>query len=160
MESFLPIVAGIGGTLIMTVLTTVSAFVMKKPFNVIRLLAFMSAFKPVNELRYVSFWRYLIAVLVHYAIGVAFGFVYHWLLNDQILMMRMSDAFLFGCALGVVAVITWRMFFAIHPSPPKLNLNLYLMVIFVGHVVLALTMFAVYNQFNETPLAASDVPLC
>ena len=52
-----------------------------------------------------------------------------------------ANALLFGGMAGLLGIIGWRVVFAIHPQPPKINLYEYLTVIWMGHIVFSTTQF-------------------
>jgi hypothetical protein len=86
-----------------------------------------------------------IGLVVHYLVGVAFATCYWLLLRYQLVSDGLSDALIFGSVIGVLAISVWRVYFSIHAKPPKVPLLLFLFLIFVGHIVLALVLKALYS---------------
>jgi len=161
MTIYLPLLAGILGTAAMTIFTAVSFRLLKKPFHVVRILANMMRFEPTTVTDKPPLVTYAMANLLHYGIGVGFAFGYHRLVAEGILGPNILYALLFGAFVGALGIIGWRIFFAVHPSPPAVSFKHYLPVIWLGHLLLAVVMFYMYRSFEEKPPAVSGtIPLC
>lgn len=138
--NFVIIMAGIIATLSMTLFVELTALVSRKPFHVIRILANMLRFdKDFNRKQ--KRMIFIVATILHYGIGVGFAYCYDLSLESDLLTASWKDALLFGAGAGTVGIIVWRIFFAIHPNPPKINLVQYLAVIWLGHLVFACGLF-------------------
>ncbi len=137
---YMIIMAGIIGTLAMTLFVELIARLSGKPFRVIRVLAEMLRFgRDLNRSQRRTL--FVGATILHYAIGVSFAFCYRLAIDHDILGPTWKDALLFGAAAGLVGIAGWRLFFAIHPKPPEINLFQFLTVIWLGHLVFACGMF-------------------
>lgn len=159
MKTFLPLLAGVFGTACMTIFTAVAFRVLKKNFNVVVILGNMLVWQKYTVLEPTRpFWRYLLAFLVHYGIGIFFAYLYAWILIEGIINLSLTSSILFGLAIGFIAIIGWRTFFALHPGPPMVILKYYLLVIGIGHIVLAITTALTYQFF--APSIAENIPLC
>ncbi|HEY0741851.1 MAG TPA: hypothetical protein VGD40_10325 [Chryseosolibacter sp.] len=138
--NYLIIMAGIIGTLTMTLFIEVVARVSGKPFRVIHILADMLRFG--QEFNHGQRRRiFFLATILHYAIGVGFAFCYNFLLDSKYISSSWGDAVLFGASAGIVGILGWRLFFVVHPDPPVMNLFQYLTVIWLGHLVFACGLF-------------------
>lgn len=124
-----------------------------------RILAGMLTFKRLTTLDFKpSFAAYVLATSIHYAIGVLFAFVYHWLIIRVLFQTTFANSILFGAVIGTAGIAGWSIFFAIHPGPPPVRLPTYLSVIWVGHIILSVVMVYVFRFFVETSSAA--IPTC
>ena len=134
-------ISGIAGTLAMTLFLELICWLSKKPFHVIRILAYILPFgKPVVTAgaRKIVF---LVAVTLHYAIGVLFTFCFEKSIQLHLMEFTLTNALLFGALAGLVGIIVWRIAFALHPKPPNINLHEYLVSIWLGHVVFSIAQF-------------------
>jgi hypothetical protein len=158
---YIPILAGILGTVAMTLCTEIAFRLLKRPYHVVRILARMLQGRSIPSDGTLRPGTYLLASFLHYAIGVAFSFGYQWLVFRNILSPGVFPALLFGAFIGLIGITGWRIFFAIHPLPPNVSLKQYLPAIWVGHIVLAFVMYYTYQQFrNESLTAVDTIPLC
>ena len=75
--------------------------------------------------------------ITHYLIGIAFALIYAQIFtgNGKI---QYSNAFLFGAIAGLIASGFWYAAFKLHPLAPRVRLLLYLLLIFIGHLVFSL----------------------
>ena len=145
------ILAGIAGTLAMTCFTQITAQLLKKPFYVVIILATMLPFK--GELKFPAASTYIVATILHYLIGVVFSYIYLWLMLEGLITNNTLTALLFGAAIGTVAIIGWRLFFMIHPSPPPIEPT-YFVMIWVGHIWLSIIAAAIF-RLNPLSIGAN-----
>ena len=145
MKSAVVLFAGVGSTLVMTAFSEAIALVFRKPFHVVTILAIMLPFKKNSESP--GTLMYSIATVVHYFIGVIFAFAYSLQLSERLIINDWLSAFLYGGIIASVAVISWRIFFWIHPNPPPIELKNYLLTIWGGHIILSLTMAGIFRLF-------------
>jgi hypothetical protein len=150
MMNFEVAIAGIAGTLAMTVFTELIAYGAKKPFHVVSILARMLRFR--KDLRPISGTRYVVALIIHYSIGVLFSYGFEWFITNNRADMNLSNAIIFGGVVGLIGIIGWRIFFAIHPNPPEIILPPYLTTIWVGHIIFSVVLF--YSYLKLLPALA------
>lgn len=143
MNLWIAILAGLGGTLVMTSFTLVMSHILKKPFYVVMILATMLPFK--KNVTTPNFFIYASATLIHYSIGVIFSYFYLWQLVERLIINDALSALLYGAIIGSIAVIGWRLFFFIHPNPPPIELIPYLVTIWFGHITLSITFAAIIS---------------
>ncbi|HEY0653497.1 MAG TPA: hypothetical protein VGD65_10225 [Chryseosolibacter sp.] len=143
------IYAGIAGTFFMTVFVEAIAWLLGKPFHVIRNLSHILQFSsPAPQKK--KTLVFLLATVLHYTIGVLFAFCFTWFLQADVLNCTFIDSVSFGALAGTVGIIGWRVAFAIHPEPPRLNLWQYLALIWLGHLVFSIGLFVAYSNFGQT----------
>ena len=87
---------------------------------------------------------YIAATVLHYAIGVGFAYGYFWLLLEGLISNNTLTALLYGVCIGVIAITGWRLFFTIHPNPPRIKPT-YFAVIWLGHIVLSIIAAGVFS---------------
>jgi len=152
------IYAGILGTFIMTLFVEFTAYISRKPFHVVSILCSMLTFgeeMSTTNKRVI----YLVALLVHYSIGVIFSYCFELCLDYNLLALNLSNVLIFGGIAGLIGITGWRTFFAIHPSPPKINLSQYLTIIWIGHILYATGVFWTYLTLSSKPVEAF-IPIC
>jgi hypothetical protein len=72
---------------------------------------------------------------LHYAVGIVFTIIYSILWKKTKLKPGLKTGFVFGGISGILAVIVWKLTFAIHPNPPKTSYKKYYRHLFVTHLV-------------------------
>ena len=143
MNISLIIIAGLAGTFAMTACAELVFIIIKRPYHIVSTLARMIQFrKPTREKPRLGY--YLVAMVLHYIIGVGFCYGYYCALSTGLLNLSVIHSVVYGVIIGIVAIIGWRIFFAIHPDPPQYSLPIYLLVIWIGHIVLAVTLGQVF----------------
>jgi hypothetical protein len=160
MEVFLPITAGLAATLVMSVFTTLTWMFFNQPYRVVWTLAILFRYGRHATIESPGPFFYGLGIVVHYAIGIGFAFCYLGLIREGILELSLMHALLFGVLLGVIAIVGWRIFLAMHKDPLPYNLLVYLGVIGVGHIPLGLVMFYIYNSFLPLREVAEGIPVC
>ena len=145
------ILAGLAGTLAMTSFAEITANLLKKPYFVVIILATMLPFR--KDLSPPKASTYIVATILHYAIGVGFAYLYLWFMLEGLIINNAITAFLYGAAIGIIAIIGWRLFFTIHPNPPRIK-RTYFAMIWLGHVVLSIIAAGV---FRLNPLATGGI---
>lgn len=91
---------------------------------------------------------YIIGITAHYLVGILFAFVYHWLWSTGVGNPDILYGLLFGFINGIVAVAGWRLFIAIHPNPPHIDLPGFLVTIFSGHLFFGIGIVIAYRILN------------
>lgn len=145
------ILAGLAGTLAMTSFAEIMAHLLKKPYFVVIILATMLPFR--RDLSPPKATTYIGATILHYAIGVGFAYAYLWLMQEGVITNDTPTALLYGVAIGIIAIIGWRLFFAIHPNPPLVK-PIYFAMIWLGHIVLSIIGAGV---FSLNPLSMRSI---
>ncbi|MDR7370172.1 hypothetical protein [Flavobacterium aquidurense] len=82
--------------------------------------------------------------LLHYGFGVAFVAVYHYFWARNILQLSILHALVLGAASGIIAIISWMIFFKISHYQPLITYKGYYIQLFAAHIIFALTATAVY----------------
>jgi hypothetical protein len=136
------ILAGIGGTLVMTGFSQITAYLLKKPFYVVIILATMLPFN--RDATPPKLSTYVVATVLHYFIGIVFAYVHLWLILNGHITNNALSALLYGVAIGIVAILGWRLFFMIHPNPPIVK-GTYFVMIWLGHIWLSITAAAIFS---------------
>jgi hypothetical protein len=144
MADAVPIIGGIIATLAMTLFAKATFAVLRRPYNILRILGNMLLFEPYTIVRQPPPPTALtLATFVHYAIGVSFAFGYQQFVinnNDD----RILETVVFGIVIALVAIVGWRLLFFLHPAPPGIDLKTYLFVIALGHLVLTACLYLFY----------------
>jgi hypothetical protein len=132
-------IAGIFGTLIMTLFMIAASVFTGYNFQVPAILGSMATFQtrpsgaPAR-----SRASLLIGNILHYTIGVFLAFVYEIYILKAGVSNTFSNAILYGIIAGCCAVLFWFTFIKLHPLAPAIKLSLYLFFIFIGHLFFAM----------------------
>jgi len=139
------VLAGIAGTAIMTGFVYLLSLLAHKNWRVIHVLAAVLS-GPRLQVQPLPYTRgqLVMAGIVHYAIGILFAIAYRKLVDAGIASYSFASAALYGVAIGVLAMLVWRLTFALRYKPPGVQLSSYLPVIGSGHILFSLTMLVVY----------------
>ncbi|SEL53667.1 hypothetical protein SAMN04488505_102491 [Chitinophaga rupis] len=138
------VLAGIAGTAVMTGFAYLLSFLANKNWRVIHVLAAVLSGPrlQVQPLPYTR-TRLIIAGVVHYVIGVLFAIAYRMLVDAGVVSYTFTSAALYGVAIGVLAMLVWRITFALRYKPHGVQLSSYLPVIGSGHILFSLVMMVV-----------------
>jgi hypothetical protein len=159
MRNIITLLAGIIGTAAMTLFVEAVCVIFKKPFHVVHILSHILRFSSSPKSGPNSYVMYGIALVVHYTIGILFAYGFDFLVKQELIDLTLTDVLLFGSFAGVVGIIGWRICFALHPNPPEVNLAHYLLVIWLGHLVYAVGLFATHTKLQPDPIQAV-IPVC
>ena len=146
---------GVIATAVMTGFTDGIARAFRKPFHVVVILSVMLRFKYVTDVESINPYRYSFAIIVHYGIGVIFAAVYVFLK-----IYTFGDSILFGCIIGTIGIVGWRIFFALHPGPPPIPLKGYLPTIWGGHIFLAIALYILTRLCITSQHVSESIPIC
>lgn len=140
--------SGIIGTAVMTLFMYGMTFITDKVMKVTKILGTMLTCQTTDD-RGLSESKTAIftGIVAHYLIGIAFVFCYHILWFLGVGHPDFLNGLILGLASGILAVIFWFTFFAVHPFPPDVDLKSYLLTLFIAHFVFALTAVWAYVFF-------------
>ncbi len=85
--------------------------------------------------------------IIHFAIGIAFAFMYYagiFFLNYE---AGFSSGIIAGMIFGLLGVAGWYLIFKFHPNPPEINLKKYLLQLWFAHVVFGFGVALVYMYY-------------
>jgi hypothetical protein len=145
--TLLIILSGVAGTFAMTCFVELLAAISKKPFHVVRILSRMLQYGD-NTPKHKRQITYGVAIIIHYLVGISFTNIFVFLLKTELIEPEIWYALIFGAVAGLVGILGWRIFFAIHPNPAHIDLSQYLIVIWAGHLIFALAMFLLYIELQ------------
>ncbi|KAA5532303.1 hypothetical protein F0919_16035 [Taibaiella lutea] len=136
-ELLLATAGGITGTFIMTLfmnaMSRITGYNLRVP-SILGSLVTMRTKPSGTPSR--SFSTMLWGSISHYAIGIVFAFIYLLILKmNSDAYSSLKDALTFGFFAGIVAAIFWFSFIKLHPLSPVINLKLYLVCIFIAHII-------------------------
>lgn len=150
MEFLYSLIAGIAGTFLMTLFMDAASLLTRYNFHVPSILGTMVTMetKPsgkVSDSAVSKTWGYIL----HYAIGIFFTIVYQNLLQTGMISGSYGYTLLFGAIAGLVAIIFWYFFLKLHPLAPVVHLRLYLLFIFLGHLLFAAGMSTTFKVLAQ-----------
>jgi hypothetical protein len=151
MNGFYPFWAGLLGTAAMSVFTFLIFILLRKPYRVVLILADMLQFRKTTSPDAIPPTGFLIcATLLHYAIGILFTTEYDLSIARGLLDLSIVHSLVYGAIIGIIGIVGWRIFFALHPNPPRISLVVYLSVIWLGHLILSFVIRYVYLLYQNT----------
>lgn len=143
------IIAGITGTVLMTILVRLTGAIGGYRFSVPAILGRLLTFKMNMQGQSPrQLFIFLTGAAVHYSIGILFALLYAWLVSIRALQPQYSDGLLFGAAAGLTGVTVWYLTLKLHPLPPALPLPFFLSAVFAGHLVFGVSIVAVFKQLS------------
>lgn len=147
MNPLVIITAGIAGTAFMTLFLYLLAPLMHRQLKVVKILGTMltNQTTPNSGLseRPPVIW---VGVTVHYLIGVMFTFCYYFLWQSGIGKPDMKYGALSGFLTGLFGITVWRVFFWLHPNPPRtVSLPIYLLSLLIAHVIFGVFVHLTYR---------------
>jgi uncharacterized membrane protein YagU involved in acid resistance len=134
------IIAGLLGTLVMTVLMAMAPWMGMPRMDIIGMLgAMFTASKGTSR---------VFGTLAHFMMGVIFAIIYSLLWNLGIGSPAWLWGLIFGAIHGVVAMVMMPVMMKMHPRPPQMNGGLLMMVgLLIGHMVFGLVVALTYAAF-------------
>jgi hypothetical protein len=141
MELLYGIISGIAGTFLMTLFMDAASLLTKYNFHVPGILGTMVTMetKPsgrISDSVVSKVWGYSL----HYLIGIFFAVLYQNFLQAGLGSGSYGNALLFGAGAGLVAITFWYSILKLHPLAPAVHLPLYLVLIFLSHLLFAIVM--------------------
>jgi hypothetical protein len=144
-----PVFSGIIGTAIMSLFTFASFYLMKRHYYVVRTLGLILNYgKHARSFQRPTTTYYLLAAFLHYAIGIFFAYVYVWALREGFMELSLMQTVLYGILIGFIGISGWNILLMTHHYPLRYSLKVYFTIIWLGHILLALTLFCIYQRFD------------
>lgn len=144
------IIYGVIATAVMTLFTEVTFRAINRPYHVVRILANMLRFQHVTPVLNKPQPHMIVAIVLHYFIGVLFALGYLPLVSWFPDWSATTHALVYGVLIAFIAIGGWSLFFDLHPGPPQVNLRQYLITIGIGHLFLAGALATLYQiGFNN-----------
>ncbi len=130
------ILAGLAGTLAMSIVLHLLSMVTPRIMPVPRLLGTMLLGRthPNGSLSR-STSAVVVGMLAHFIVGILYAIGYLALWESGVGTITASWSLLIGFANGIFAMIIWYFFFMIHPKPPLIKLERYLVEMVFSHVL-------------------------
>jgi|GEM_PF-1137131 len=141
------IIAGLVGTAGMTFFMYGMSFLTDRVMKVIRILGTMLTFRTTSKGELSdSSWATLVGTLAHYTVGLSFTLVYAEIWRAGLGVPTLRFGVVAGFVSGLVGILGWRVYFALHPQPPKnVPMKSYLLTLLVAHVVFGVIVTLTYQ---------------
>lgn len=149
------VIAGLVGTGVMTLFMYGMTFLTDRVMKVVKILGTMLTFQTTPDGRLSDSPTAIgVGIVAHYALGVIFALVYYALWRAGIGSPTFWNGALFGFVSGLVGILGWRIFFALHPRPPAtVPLKDYLITLLAGHVVFGIAVVVTYQLLSVEDFA-------
>ncbi|HEY4650452.1 MAG TPA: hypothetical protein VIG72_03515 [Pontibacter sp.] len=129
------ILAGVAGTIAMNTVLYMLSMVTSRVLNIPQLLGTMLLGRthPDGSLSEAVGTR-IVGLLAHFTVGALYAIGYLALWESGAGTVTATWGLLIGLGNGFFAMIIWYFFFMIHPRPPKIELERYLVTLVFSHV--------------------------
>ena len=141
------ILAGIAGTAAMTAFMYLLSYVTRRLLKVIKILGTMLLGRTKTDGSLSDrLSTKVVGTLAHYTVGILFSIGYLALWESGVGDITASWGLLGGLANGLFAMLIWYFFFMVHPKPPKIALEPYLITLVFAHIVFGFVVTYTYYQ--------------
>ena len=89
--------------------------------------------------------------LGHLGVGLLFALMYFLFWNWGVFEVSWIDSFWVGAISGTIAIIVWRLYFALHLHPPKISFVHYFIALFIAHIVFGITTVNIFRLITDSP---------
>lgn len=140
------ILLGLIGTSLMTIYMNLVSYLIHLPIQVERVLGNMVTFQ-ANQQKGMSGQMTSIRTgfVSHYLVGILFALLYLFLCRHNVVQPTLLQTVLFGFFCGAFGITFWKMLFDMHPNPPSIPVNTYLINIWCAHVIFGLGLWLSYK---------------
>lgn len=146
----LTIVSGFAGTFAMTIVMYAYAHLTNKNTKVVHI--FGSMITGNTGLTKNQKGKILATgTFAHVAVGAIFSFSYFLLWNWGVFDISLTDSLIIGLLSGIIAIIIWRLYFAVHQKPPKVPLPHYFAALLISHLLFGLVTVNIFNLISDNP---------
>lgn len=144
------ILAGVAGTAAMNLALYLFSLVTHRVMNIPQLLGTMLLGRthPDGGLSNAASTK-VIGTAAHYIVGVLYIIGYLALWESGVGTVTASWSLLIGFGNGILAMIIWYFFFMIHPKPPLIQLEKYLVTLIFSHIIFGFVATLVYYQLTH-----------
>ena len=139
------ILAGFAGTAAMTFFFSLLSLVTHRVMHIPRVLGTMLLGRthPDGGLSGSKAAK-VVGIAAHYGVGILFSIGYLALWESGVGFVTASWGLLVGLGNGIFAMLIWYFFFMIHPKPPIVKLETYLITLVFGHVIFGFVLTFVF----------------
>ncbi|WPP50320.1 DUF6789 family protein [Catalinimonas niigatensis] len=78
--------------------------------------------------------------LLHYLVGMIFATVYQLFWKHIFRFPKWKDGIIYGTVCGLIGMLTWKLTFTLHKSPPDIKLKSYLFHLLIAHLIFGVTL--------------------
>lgn len=146
----LTIVSGTIGTIFMTAVMYLYANLVGTDTKVVHILGSMVT-GTTNKSEEGKGKKLTAGALGHLSVGLLFTLMYFLLWNWGVFEISWIDSFWVGAISGMIAIIVWRLYFALHLHPPKISLFHYFVALFVSHIVFGVVTVNIFRLITDSP---------
>ena len=87
----------------------------------------------------------IVGWVLHFVIGIIFTFIIYFLWETYI-RPNYLNTLLIGIIAGIIGSVGWKIFFALHPNPPKIQFVEYSLQLIFAHIVFSYTCFMLLSK--------------
>nr|WP_221627119.1 hypothetical protein [Pontibacter sp. Tf4] len=92
---------------------------------------------------------HVVGTVAHYTVGILYAIGYLALWESGVGTITASWGLLIGFGNGIFAMIIWYFFFMIHPRPPHIQLERYLLTLVFSHIIFGFVVTFVYFHLTH-----------
>lgn len=94
--------------------------------------------------------------VLHYLVGMGFTALYQFLWKRYFSFFWGKDGLIYGGLCSLMGMLTWRITFSTHPSPPNIRLKSYLFHLSVAHLIFGVTLTKTDRIISQEHQSKSD----
>jgi hypothetical protein len=145
------VIAGLVGTAVMTLFMYGMTFLTDRVMKVIKILGTMLTFQTTAKGGLSdSSWSIMVGTIAHYVVGLSFALVYYEIWRAGLGEPNLRFGVIAGFISGLVGILGWRVYFALHPRPPQIvPLKSYLITLLAAHVVFGVSVALTYRSLVD-----------
>ncbi len=87
--------------------------------------------------------------MMHGSMGLIFAFAYKELFEKIRFRRDLPDDIFIGVVNGLAGVIIWKLFFSIHPDPPKIHFSRFYQHLILAHIIFSTTTLSAMDQNRQ-----------
>ena len=87
----------------------------------------------------------IVGWILHFIFGIIFTVILY-LLWENFIQPNWINTLLIGIIAGIIGSVGWKIFFALHPNPPKIKFVEYSLQLIFAHIVFSYTCFVLLSK--------------
>ncbi len=129
-------------TLLMTAFSYLYAYLSKGNFKepqLLNLLLTRISGIPIRK-------KSIVGWILHFVFGIIFTVIIY-LFWETFMQPNWINTLLIGIIAGIIGSIGWKIFFVLHPKPPKIKFIEYSLQLIIAHIIFSFTCFFLLKHF-------------
>ncbi|MHA4846697.1 hypothetical protein ACX0G7_21200 [Flavitalea antarctica] len=141
-----------GGSLATTVMTLCVFIILRifrQMWNLIAILGAMLTGHITQSGHYtITRGSLLTGIITHYTVGFLFAAIAGCIWNFDLCKPVISGAIYLGSGMGIIGAVVWRIYFAVSRYQVQVNKVIWMISIFIVHIIFTLVLLGLYHQYQ------------